>query len=395
MRTTKTATAIIILLLTLQLAGAWGIQPARQRAAYHYEQQSLSVTIENPERAEGYFTVSFDGQLAPYAHYASKVIHLDEDTRSADVPFSLKLPESLPPGKSTMSIRIEQIPGPEMGSTVSSLVTLIADVSVDVPVNGDHINAQLSIGESGPTQPTPITISIVNKGEEAVAVWADITIKGPTNKELASWQTEKTVISYLGTGKLETAWEEEKEPGEYVIHINLHYGDKAIGLRDEFTVGLKEVVSESISSSSFALGGIIPLDVTVRNKWNDLVEDVHADVYVLTKEGSIVQDFETLTADVKALSRAVLTGYWDTDKLVVGAYDINVIVNYEGKQTQQTYPVVVKMDELYVGGKATGEVTGAETGFIGQNALVIALILIVITTNVIIIAYFRRMKKKR
>ena len=275
---------------------------------------------------------------------------------------------------------------------MSSLVVLVADVIVDVPMNGNHITAKLTIGQGKTEQPTPITISIANKGESDVAVWADITIKGPTNKELSSWETPKQVIAYQGTGKIATAWEGLKEPGLYTIEATLHYDDKVMVLRDTFTIGSKEVVPESIGSSRFSLGSIVPVEITVRNKWNQPIKDVFADVYVLSKSGTILQSFKTASEDINAMSRGVLTGYWDTEKLVVGSYDMNVVVNYDGEQSQHTFPVVVKMNELKME-ETTGNVV-ASTSSTKNTSLLVILIVVLIITNIIIIVYFRRMKKK-
>ncbi len=380
-----------LFLLLLSSVSAWGINPARQRATYTTEQQELFVTIKNNEHLEGYFKVEFTGPLAPYAHYATKIIYLDKDIASVTVPFSLKLTDDLLPGTNKLAVEFHQLPAQDQ-STVSSLIVLVADVMVDVPMNGNHITAKLTIGQGTTTKPTPITISIANKGKGDVAVWADIIIKGPTNKELSSWKTPKQVIAYQRTGKIETAWEELKEPGLYTIEATLHYDDKVIVLRDTFTIGSKEVIPESISSSRFSLGSIVPVEITVRNKWNKPIKDVFADVYVLSKSGTILQSFKTASEDVDTLSRNVLTGYWDTEKLVVGSYDMNVVVNYDGEQSQKTFSVVVKMNEFKMN-ETTGNVV-APRNDVKNTSLLVILIFVLIITNIIIIVHFKRIKKK-
>ena len=396
MKAARTIMIILLLLISMQLASAWGINPARQRADHTTEQQYLSVTLENAQRSEGYFKVSFSGELAPYAKYNGPAIYLDKDTQDYIIPFTLKLPQNLQGGTQKLSVNIEQIAGGST-STVNSLTMLVADVNVDVPYDDDEVLAQLAIGMAQTTQPTPMTISIRNMGKEAVAVWADFVIKGPTNEELASWQTDKQIFQAQGNGKIATEWADERQPGLYHAQVTLHYADKELVLRQTFMVGSKEVISENINSDNFRLGGIAPLDITVRNKWNEMITGVFADVYVLGKDGDIIQSFKTATENVDGLGRNVLKGYWDTAKLIVGEYDLNIIVNYDGGQTQASYPVVVKADELQVMGTPTGQVTGKNEDSgegIGQNSLLIMLLLALVITNVIIITYFRRMKKK-
>ena len=76
---------------------------------------------------------------------------------------------------------------------------------------------------------------------------------------------------------------------------------------------------------------------------------------------------------------------------------MNIITNFDGGQTQKSYPVVVKADRLEVKDKVTGQVSGVPKSSgagLGQNSLLIMLLVALVVTNVIIILYFRKMKKK-
>lgn len=394
MRRLSRFVAVVLLVALISLSGvfAWGLDPARQRAKVSSGMQYLEVSLENPQGSEGYFKVSFTGDLAHYADYKGPLIYLGSDDAQYTVPFSLSLPDDLLPGKHLLSVNLEQIPGGS-SSTVSSLVVLAADVVVDVPLGGTHVDARLSVGAAGPDDDTPFTLSVINLGEKEVAVWADVVIKGPTNQELDSWQTSKQVIPFKGAGKISTSWSGEKETGVYFAEVALHYGDEVRVLRQTFMVGAKEVVVDDIGSDDFSLGRIVPLDVVLRNKWNGPVDDVFAEVFVLSGSGSILQSFKSASERLRPLDRVNLTAYWDTARLVAGSYDLNVVVHYDGGQSQRSFPVTVSADDLQVKGVPTGELSAAASGGGGPDALLVLLLVVLLVTNVIIIAYFRRSRK--
>lgn len=396
----KLAKLVLVALLLVLLASsvsAWGINPSRQRAEYTQDTQLLSITIENNQKVEGYFTVSFTDELKHYAKYIGpEVIYISEDESDYVVPFTLKLPDDLQGGTHKLGVRLQQVVGGSNTAMMGSLINLVGDVNVEVPYQDDAINAKLSIRNSKTDEPTPIEIQVVNRGKSSVSVWADITIKGPTNKEIANWKTDTNIIDVNGIRKLVSAWQGEKESGMYYAEINLHYNDKVMTLRDSFMVGGKEVVSESISSDRFQLGTIVPINIEVRNKFNEMINDVFAEVFVLEKDdGTILQTFKTPSVDIAGLGRETLLGYWDTAKLVVGEYNLNVLVNYEGGSTQKQYPVVVHADKLVVQNQLTGEVTGASSGKEKTDSIFIILLLVLIVTNGVIILYFTKMRKKK
>lgn len=384
---------IIFLLISLSVVSAWGINPARQRAEYTSEQQYLSLTIENPQHAEGYFKVSFSGELASYASYSGPLIYISPEMSEYVVPFTLSLPSDLLPGNNKLSLNLNQILGGSNAETVSSLISLSADIVVDVPITGDHIVAQLSVGTVDANAQTPFTISIVNKGENAVTVWADVIIKGPTNNEIANWLTEEKTFAFQTTGKIVTFWSDEKEPGMYQAEVVVHYADKVQVLRKNFLVGKKEVVVDSISTDQFILGGIVSLDLFIRSKWNEKISDVSAEVFVMSKQGKILHSMETASEDIEALGRAVLTAFWDTKGIVVGAYDLNVVTHFAGDLSQQSFPIVVKESSLEINSALTGQVSKGSGDGLSQNALFMLLLIILVVTNVVIIIYFRKMKK--
>lgn len=388
--------AVFLLLTILPIASGWGVAPARQLADFTQTEQSLSLTLRNTDLDEGYFAVSFGGDLAEFAQYDGALVYLSSATAEVDVPFTLLLPQDLPPGKNTLKVYLRQVESQAADSTMASLLSLVADVIVNVPYEGDHVRAQLHVGQGGVTDRLPITISLLNKGDAAVSVWSDVTIKGPTNQPIDSWTTKTQVLGHQDSGKIETFWE-PTYAGVYYAEVIFHYADKSQVLRKEFVVGEEMVVSEGISADKFALGQIVPLTIRAANKWNTRVQGVFAETFVLTKNGQIVQSFKSTPEDMSAFGKNDLLAYWDTSDLLVGEYDLSVVMHFGEKTSQQQYPVRVMMDELVVNlvGKVIEQPGDRDGSGASQYSLLIILLLVVVVTNAIIIFFFKTMKKNK
>jgi hypothetical protein len=393
----KKTLILTLLLITLlsTTVSAWGVAPSRQFADNKQAPQEMEVYVMNNEFKEGYFRVSFSGELAPYAKYQGELIHLTEIDDKVRVPFILDINNQLQPGKNTLTIILEEITG-QTNAGLGSIVTLVAEVIVKVEVEGSFISAKIAVSPSDTNEATPITISLMNMGTETVSVFADVTIRGPSNEPLTMFSTEKKILSPSNTGKIESFWQGEKYSGTYTADVTVHYGEKFIVLKEAFSIGDNTLVSESISAVTFTLGTIVPLDIVVRNNWNTEKQNVYAELFVLAKTGAIVQSFKSSSETIPSRSKEIMQAYWDTTKLVVGEYDLHVLMHFDDKTTEQEYPVIVSMDKLSVQ-TPTGEVIGgtdappADSKFL----LLILLIVVLIVVNIIGIRMIRKNAKKK
>ncbi|MFP4523995.1 MAG: hypothetical protein ACLFO2_01580 [Candidatus Woesearchaeota archaeon] len=381
----------LCLLFALPFASAWGVAPSRQLADFEVSPQSLSVDIVNERSEDKYFSVSFKGELAEHASYDGDPVHVTPGDDRVEVPFTLDLPEGLEPGEHHLSVVLEE-QLLEGEGTVSSRLSLAAGVVVRVPRRGQHAQARLSVGQASQDESVPFTVSVLNTGGETVPVWADVTVLNPMNDVLEIWHTGESVFAPGESGKIETSWSGDKRPGLYTAEVVVHYGDETKVLRRQFSVGAAEVVVEEVSSDEFSLGDISPLDISLYNRWNRPVEDVYAEVFVLS-DGRIVQSFKTPSEDVAPFGRATLRGFWDTSDLVVGEYDLQVDVAAGKGSVEESFPVVVKMDRLDVRGGPTGQVSSDTSSSSDSNSLLVALMVVVVITNVVLVVWLRRSRE--
>lgn len=393
----RIVTITLLLVLTLIMMNsvlAWGVAPARQHAKNTQTTQELSVNLINDQGDSGYFKVSFAGSLAKYAKYEGEMIYLLSDQGEVKVPFKLTLPKSMEPGRNSLGIVLEQATSGST-NTVGASLTLVAEVIVTIPIEGGYVNADVVVSKASQSQPVPITISLFNTGTMTLPVWAEINIKGPTNDIIKTITTEKKILEVGQSTKFAEFWTGETRQGSYAAEITLHYGDEFKIITKQFTVQGDKVESESISSDDFKLGGIVPINIGIKNNWNTKIEGVYSEVFVLTKEGALVQKFKSGPEDVLARGKGVLSAYWDTTKLVVGNYDLNVLLHFEGESTQKTYPASVSIDKLRIT-NPTGLVTGSETSEEGKSSsMLILLLVILVVVNVVGLFFMKKAFSKK
>ena len=382
---------LFIFLLLVQSVAAWGVTPARYLADYTGEQQEIVFTIRNSGFDEAYFEIDFGGDLAEYAEYrGSDSIFFTPETDTQEVVVRLNLePDELPPGKNSLRVIMRQV-AQQGEATVTAKVTLVTEVVVNAPLEGAFIDANLYTQQSSPRENTPFQISLFNKGEGNVGVYADMRVLGPTNEVIDQWQTDTIIVQEQSTDKIRTVWEGEKEPGTYTIDATIHYADKFQKISKSFIVGSREVEILSVSSDSFSLGQINRLDLYARNTWNDALEDVFAEIFVIGTAGDVLQTFRTNPIDFSPYQTQTLEAFWDTELLQVGEYTLNIVTEVGEESFQYSFPVRVQTDALSL---ATGEVT-ADDSEGSLNSIILIVLIVVVVTNVLVILYFRKNKKR-
>jgi hypothetical protein len=276
--------SLVLLLLISSMVSAWGVSPARQFADNIQSTQKRSVKIVNNDAQDGYFKVSFAGKLGAYAEYTGGLAYLLSDQGIVDVPFTLTLPKNLEPGKNTLAVVLEQVSsGSE--NTVGASVTLVAEVIVTVPIDGEFVNADVIISTVSESEPVPITLSLFNTGTKSIPVWAEIQIKGPTNIPIKTLKTETMILEVGQYSKFESFWLGETYQGSYVAEVIVHYGSTYKTITKGFLINGDKVVSDYLSSDNFNLGQVMPVEIGIKNNWNTNIKSVYSEVYVLTKNG--------------------------------------------------------------------------------------------------------------
>ena len=59
-----------------------------------------------------------------------------------------------------------------------------------------------------------------------------------------------------------------------------------------------------------------------------------------------MSSFNTIPVEVKEQSSDIMEGYWGTEGLSVGEYDITIQASYEGKTSEKTITSIISLDDV-------------------------------------------------
>ena len=116
---------------------------------------------------------------------------------------------------------------------------------------------------------------------------------------------------------------------------------------------------------------------------------------VCVGSGKRFNSVKTAGIAIPPLSEETISGYWDTSGLVVGDYDINVVLHQEGRTSEKLFETVVSADSIVVKEPSllAGQVTEIDKEG-GRYTLLIILVGILIVVNIGLFIYFRSARKK-
>jgi hypothetical protein len=119
---------------------------------------------------------------------------------------------------------------------------------------------------------------------------------------------------------------------------------------------------------------------------------------ILDQKGNKVDEIKTNTYSLEPYGEETVSGYWDTQGVLVGEYDINVIVNYQGKTSEKLFETVVGADSILTKetGSLSAQVVGSEEKPSDTKVSFLTIIvLVLIAVNVGVFLYFKKFMKNR
>ncbi|MFH1506098.1 MAG: hypothetical protein ABIE94_03890 [archaeon] len=415
---TKIVMWIMIILLLAGSVSALGVAPAVQVIDYETGVRTMSFRIINKERVDMKVALYPTGELGDYITIEDELIDISSEDKEKTVYYKINLPKDLEPGIKDAGVIVVELPQKfartednlivtddtsvlfekkDKDTLVSATTAIIAKLQVDVPYPGVYAEATLYVSESDVDEKTTFTISLFNRGTEKIEPSATIIIKGPTNEEIARIDTGSTSIEAGKEGKLVGNWLANVEAGTYVAEAIVNYNGKLVKPTKNFVVGNKGIRIGDLIVNNFRLGGIAKLDVDIISEWNQKIEDVYADMQIMDQKGNTVSDVKTISMSIEPFSEETISGYWDTQGVNIGDYDVNIVLHYGGKTTAKLFETVVGVDSIMSKDTSSlsGEVIGAEespSDF--KMSFLIMIVLILIGVNVGIFVYFKKFVKK-
>jgi len=404
---TKIILYIVIMILLVYNAAAIGLAPSRNVIDFKPNlEKELSFRIVNNENEQLRLAVYPRGELSDYINLEKNLYVIEPSQREVTVNYDVALPNELNPGVRQADILVIPIPEEsavivtEQGEVifdqkqgiVTAKIALMHQLRVNVPYTGKYLTGQLHVAEANVNETVAFTISLFNLGKENIEnVKATIIVKGPTNEEIAVIRTDETSINSQDESKLVGLWKANTGSGKYYAEAIVEYDGKTFLLSKVFNVGNKKIEIESLSVDDFRLGTIAKFDVLLRSRWNERIPNVYANMKVMDASGTIISDFKTSSIDMEPYQSKGISGYWDTQNVEPGEYDVNVEVNYLDQKTEKLFETVVSFDRIDVKNALAGRVVGGERAM--SDSVLVLIVIILIAINIGWFVYFKRKRR--
>src|SRR3989344_6488028 len=380
-------TALVSTLLMITSVVALGIGPAKTSIDYiGPETRDVTFNIFR-ERSEPYeVRLEKDGVLAPYITLDSSEILLSQDL--VPIPFTLRIPEGLPPGPNEGRIIVTEVAGTVYGgqSVGVTSIRIPHKIIINMPYPDKYVMAEVNVKSD--EDKVQLTSIVKNIGSLPLAnVKADYEIH-ERERSIAVLSTQSTALEPLAAGSIGAEIERSRLPnGEYEAATTIHFDDLSIELVKAFEVGEPTIILTNFDHY-FEPEEINPFAFEVYNDWNADVSDISMDIAISHPEKGPVTTLKTFTFVLKPRETKKIETYWDTRGLAEGDYDATITL-YIGPRK------VSKPVALSIRKGAKREMASAEdSSDFSEYLLILAMALIAITLLGVIIVLIMVVRKR-
>src|SRR3989338_11399441 len=277
----------IVLMFFLILPGALAVTVMPVRFDIEYEpgkDESFMVIVSGVKKP----FIVFEGDLSELA----QVTRIESNGETHQITFGFKTPENYPSGDHTLLALFQEDPENlrHEGGAIYAVPRMGVPVKFYIPypdkfLRLDDFRPQAHVASG---QDLTFTAKVKSLGKKSIN-----TIQGKAYFHLNNERFEALFTPVYDveldeevsvTGKWGVP--ADARPGHYVINGSLDYDGQTLILPSrEFNVGGKMLEVVSITPTTIASGSIVPIDVTVRNTWNDpLSYSVSLTLYTLQNQ---------------------------------------------------------------------------------------------------------------
>jgi len=391
---------IFIATAMISNALAIGITPGRVTVDFQPSmQKTVEFTILNNEHKDMKVMFGLMGELADYITLNTKSVDFMATEESKTFSYTVNLPVALTPGNHEAKIAAAELPleGTGEGVYIGSTVVVTSQFLVKSPYPYKYAAIMLDVKEANVNGTTNFYVEVENLGQhDLVDMQAIIEILGPTNNKIAILKTDTKTIPAGQKVELVASWKADVNAGQYRAVASLAYDEGKIASAEKvFNIGSLEVNVIDINVRNFRLGDIAKFDVTVENQWSTTVKDVYAQLQIFDAQKQQIANVKTASLDIPALSRQVLTAYWDTAGIKEGDYSGKLLLNYANRVIERELKTSISLNSIKVeiiGASITARATAAEGG---KQNLIFILIAVLIIINIAWFVYFKKASRKK
>jgi len=345
---------IFIGLISIQV-NSIGISPSRIIVPFEPNmEKSFTYYILNREDTTTNVQIYTTGEFSDYVTlYETSMKIGPGETGQFTIDF--KMPSFITePGTYDTRIGVVEIVGGNgigAGSSVGAVTGVESQLYIRVPYPGKYISTRLEIGKLVVNEPMIFKIIVDSLGKEDIdSLSGIIKVYDPEKNEITKLDTDIKNLKAGETTELYAKWTpKDLRPGVYKAVAVVNYDGKISETESEFNIGdlLIEVVN--ISQKTFEQGKINKFDIGIQSLWNEIIDNIYAEIKVYDNNKNIISEFKTENTDVRPWSFKDINAYWDTTNVPIGTYNANIILNYRGKQSQENFEFnVVKSSGLNV-----------------------------------------------
>jgi len=380
-----------LLVLTVSLVSALGISPAKKIVDFedglNFESEFKVVnTLDRFTKV----SIGVEGELSKYVVLEKGNILSLEANKETIVKYSLNIPKTLSKndisqGNNDIYFTAREIVDLKE-NLIGTSVGLISLLRVKVPHDTKYISSDFYIYEGDVGSNTIFVIPVENLGVEnlsKVSVALNIHDGQNTIDELKS----KSIPIVTGERKeIRLVWPTEVNPGEYFVNVILEYDSKINEFEDKFIVeGRKMSINDLIVGE--VLGDAVKFEVTVKNIWNEELNNVYAEISVYDLNNLLISSFVTSKESISKRKEGKFTGHIDVGDLEEGEYITKLRVHYGNKDIEQNIETTFYENKFVV----EGVKQGYEDKFTSNLSwILLSILIILIMINLVWMHWFKR-----
>ncbi|GIU70406.1 MAG: hypothetical protein KatS3mg002_1642 [Candidatus Woesearchaeota archaeon] len=387
---------IFVFLTFLLQKNIYGLGIAPSKIDLFFEpntETEVYIRLINNEKKDTELIMLAKGDLANYIILPDEKIFISANEYEKQLKYKIKFPQKLNPGQIVGEIWLIESAEKSKESNLIANLGVIHKVYVHVPYPDQFLEGILYVSESKPGEKVTFTITLTNMGSKDINnIQGQILIK-ENGKALNKVITDSISLKKKEKGKITGVWTFASTSGKYEAEAIVEYDNgKVLSLQKEFTVGEPAIIIENIRVGKFNLGNIAKFDISLKNNWNNRIENIYTTTEIRDVYGRLLNTYNAPSVDIESYSSKDVNSYWDTKGISEGDYSIGVIANYLDKKTEKVYELKLGKNEIKIKDTLTGKVI--EENKNEYNNFIPLLIGIIIILGILIIFMLAKIKGK-
>jgi hypothetical protein len=235
---------------------------------------------------------------------------------------------------------------------------------------------------------------IFNKGaEDVLGAKILLNVKDKSGKLIEKIEDVQDII-VNGKKEFRTIWHVNVKQGNYNAKLFVNYGAEITESEEiYFVVEGEKILLEDLVVNDFELGSVAKFEISLKNIWDENVDNVYAELEVYDSNGNLVEIFVTNKKNLKTGENILLEGYWDTLNVIEGNYNTRVIVRYGDRLLDRNFETIVTKESIKTSINIAGKsVTFVEGGRSLTWTIIISLVVLTII-NLLWFMHFGRTKR--